>query len=112
MMSDCAPFVPTHWLKSEAQAETRATGEQRAAVRWLNRHSAAAVVFFLLMIVAGGFWIRAITNLSERLFSSTDRRLDDVPLATWFAIAVVWTVAAYLAILYLFRLPITAAFTY
>ncbi len=94
---------------SQQQVEARTSGTQESTVRFLANHHLIAILVFALAIVTANLWAEVVISGYCRI---TNKKREDLDFVRWIILAAVFTLFAYIMIVYVFKMPITAAFTF
>lgn len=94
---------------SAQQIEARTIGSQNKTVAFLSNHHLIALIIFILAIVTANIWAEAIIKLVADIFGV---RREDLKLWMWLLFAIIFTIIAYIIIVHIIRVPLTAAFTF
>lgn len=93
---------------SPSQTQALFEGKENEAIKFLNKHHAIAVLIFILAIVSAGLWGEAIIELSAKIYGVKKENLN---LLQMTLTATIFTIASYILIIYVIKLPITVAFS-
>lgn len=82
-------------------------GEVDDTIRYLNRNQVLAVFIFVTAVVVGQLWAQTLMQfLTDHVF------MHRAPFALqWFIVSLAVTVLFLLAIRFIFKVPVTAAFS-
>jgi hypothetical protein len=94
---------------SKQQLEARTVGTQESTVRFLTSNHLIAIIVFVVAIMTANLWTEVVISAVTNLFNV---KRDEIGFIKWLIIAFVFTVVAYFIIVYVFRVPITAAFSF
>lgn len=94
---------------SSRQIEARTTGEQKETVEFLNSHHLIALIVFIAIIVSAQLWAETFITLASVLFRV---KREEMSLIQWIITAFVFTIIAYLLVVYVFKVPLTSAFSF
>ena len=93
--------------QSILQWEARTTGEQKGTIKYLTQNHLVAIVIFTGVIVIGTLWAGTyIAFLRKYIF-----RGEEMSPLQWLLVALITTFILWFLIRYVFRVPITAAFS-
>lgn len=93
---------------SPSQMQALFEGKEKEAIKYLNKHHLVAIIIFILAIVSAGLWGEAIIKLSTKIYGV---KTEDLKLWQMTLTATIFTLASYIFIIYVIKLPITVAFS-
>jgi len=94
---------------SQQQIQARTQGTQEATVIFLTNNHIIAIIIFVAAIITANLWTEVVINIATKIFNTS---FEDFSLANWIILALVFTLIAYFCIVYVFKIPITAAFSF
>jgi hypothetical protein len=89
--------------------EARMQGTQESTVRYLTNHHLVAIIVFICAIIAANLWADVIVTAFATVLN-VER--DKIGFLRSFLLALVFTFITYVLIVYVFKVPITAAFSF
>ena len=93
--------------ESLAQKEAKTIGEEKETIKYLNKRPVVAIFIFVIVVVITQLWFMVMdSTLKKYLF----RTQQFTPLQ-WFITASVCTVVVFMVTKYIFKIPITSAFS-
>ncbi|XWV26732.1 putative orfan [Tupanvirus soda lake] len=94
---------------SQQQYEARTKGSQESTVRFLTGHHLIAIIVFVMAIVTANLWTEVIISATATIFGV---RREEISFIKWLSLTLLFTLFAYFVIVYIFKIPITAAFSF
>lgn len=89
------------------QVEARTRGTEKGTISFLTNNHMIAITIFILAIMSANIWTETLVKGIAKIFNVKQEELDFVK---WLIFASIFTLFTYFVIVYIFKVPITAAF--
>lgn len=83
----------------------RRTGSNKEAIKYLQSHEIAAVIIFSLAVIISGLWFEVFRHFVKEVAF----RNKKVTWKEWFVVALLASIAIFVIIKYVFKVPVTVA---
>lgn len=90
------------------QLEAIFEGKEEETIKFLSKHHFFAIIIFIFAIVTANLWGEVVINISTKIYGV---KREDLKLWQMILTATVFTLVAYIIIIYIIKVPITSAFS-